>query len=196
MSSAYNPDIETISPGCCLQGNFSSERYFSDYSEAIRQEFSLAYLHEELDTGLLADMQTRPTASVHIRRGDYLNNPENLKDFGILDASYYERARALIEQLVPECQFLILSDDQDAAKKLTDHWPRRLMPEGQERAHDLALMTLCNHHIVANSTFSWWGAWLNPSPSKHVIAPRNWFSRSKMQNHFIDDICPTGWLLI
>ncbi|SNY90487.1 Glycosyl transferase family 11 [Cohaesibacter sp. ES.047] len=195
-SLTVTDEIHAIKKGTYLAGYFQSEDYFACESDAIRREFSLASLDEALDPGSKARAEQTGSVSVHIRRGDYLYDPKVLKIHGIMEDDYYERARLLMQKAVPDCHFCIFSDDQDAADQLTRDWPNRtLMPEA-DRMHDLALMTKCSHHIIANSSFSWWGAWLNPNADKLVIAPRRWYTRDHMLTTYIDDICPRGWILV
>ena len=191
-----NEAVKSISKGTYLAGYFQSEAYFVDVADTIREQFSLCRLDEQLDADSTKKVEAPGAVSVHIRRGDYLYDPKTLAIHGIMEDDYYEAARALMQRLVPDCHFCIFSDDREAADKLTCNWPNRtLMPEA-DRLHDLTLMSRCSHHIVANSSFSWWGAWLNPNADKLVIGPRRWYSREHMQTTYIDDICPKGWILI
>ena len=179
--------LRQVGPATYLAGYFQSEDYFADQSDAVRQQFSLAHLDAFLEDDSKTQAQASGAVSVHIRRGDYLYDPKVLDIHGILEDDYYETARELMQKLVPDCHFCIFSDDRQAADDL--------MPQA-DRFNDLALMSKCSHHIIANSSFSWWGAWLNANMDKQVIAPRRWYSRDHMQTTYIDDICPKGWILI
>ena len=191
-----NPAIEGIGTGTYLSGYFQSEDYFACCADVIRYQFSLDHLDAALDAKSAALVRAPGSVSVHIRRGDYLHDPKVLKIHGLMEDDYYNAAARLIRRLVPDCHFCIFSDDREAADTLTRHWPNRtVMPEA-DRMHDLALMSRCEHHIIANSSFSWWGAWLEASPEKLVIGPRRWYSREHMQTTYTDDICPKGWILI
>ncbi|TLP47105.1 alpha-1,2-fucosyltransferase [Cohaesibacter sp. CAU 1516] len=196
FSLTTNEAIHAVKAGCYLNGYFQSEDYFDSEIDGVRQQFSLSHLINDLAKDSLNTVSRPGSVSVHVRRGDYLYDPKVLKIHGIMEDHYYNGARALMEKMVPDCHFYIFSDDIEAADALTKHWSNRtLMPEAF-RMHDLALMSQCNHHIIANSSFSWWGAWLNPKAHKQVIAPRRWFTRDHMQSTYIDDICPQGWILI
>ena len=195
-SLTASDDIRAVKKGSYIAGYFQSEDYFLDHAEAIRAEFSLTYLEDALDPDSKALVENSGSVSVHIRRGDYLYDPKVLKIHGIMEDDYYHRARSLIERAVPDCHFCIFSDDREAADKLTRDWPNRTLMPQADRMHDLALMSKCSHHVIANSSFSWWGAWLNPDPHKLVIGPRRWYTREHMLTTYIDDICPRGWILV
>ncbi len=191
---AYDSSIESIGPGTYLMGYFQSERFFTNVADDIRAAFSLAHVTSDRD--LIAALEAGPYVAVHIRRGDYANDKKTTATHGLLGAEYYELARALMDQLVPGAHYLVFSDNLHVAAQLTEHWPNRLLSPGKSREEDLRLMSLCRHHIIANSTFSWWGAWLAQAGDKRVIAPRRWFARDKMLKTFTDDIYPDGWLLV
>ena len=195
-SLTVSPDWHSVAAGSYLAGYFQSEDYFADHADSIRAQFSLAHLDGMIDEQSLALVKQPGSVSVHIRRGDYLDDPKVLKIHGILGKDHYQAAYELTQKLVPGAHFCIFSDDRDAADALTRNWPNRTVMPAADRLHDLRLMSLCSHQIVANSSFSWWGAWLNASPNKTVIAPRRWYSREHMQSTYIDDICPRGWILI
>ncbi len=191
-----SPDLRSVEAGTYLLGYFQSEDYFGDQANTIRKQFSLDHLLTECEETSLALVDRQNSVSVHIRRGDYLHDPKVLKIHGIMEDDYYEAGRHLMERIAPEAHFCIFSDDQEAADELTRDWPNKTLMPPASREQDLLLMSRCNHHIVANSSFSWWGAWLNNQSDKQVIAPRRWFTRDHMQETYIDDICPKGWILI
>ncbi|WP_353124357.1 alpha-1,2-fucosyltransferase [Parapedobacter pyrenivorans] len=119
------------------------------------------------------------TVSVHIRRGDYLGDPLL---GGICDADYYQRALTYIRQHVDSPLFIFFSDDipwckgnLPIANALFVDWNA-----GMESFRDMQLMSLCRHHIIANSSFSWWGAWFNPYPGKIVVSPSRWVTMDEL----------------
>lgn len=195
-SLTVSQGLQKVEAGTYLLGYFQSEDYFSDHDDAVREQFCLDHITPQCNADSLAVVDQKNSVSVHIRRGDYLNDPKVLKIHGIMEDDYYEAGRKLMQKMAPDAHFCIFSDDQTEAEKLTKNWSNTtLMPEAP-REQDLLLMSRCHHHIVANSSFSWWGAWLNAKQNKQVIAPRRWFTRNHMQTTYIDDICPKGWLLI
>lgn len=189
--------IETVRPGTYLAGFFQSEEFFADQADAVRAAFALDRFAEGIDPALLAAAEGPATASVHIRRGDYAADPQTTATHGLLGAEHYARARALTERLVPVERWLVFSDDADAAAALTEGWPGRIVVTGQTPAADMALMARCAHHVIANSSFSWWAAWLGRNPDRTVIAPRHWFSVPEMKRcGYVDGLCPVGWVLV
>jgi hypothetical protein len=182
-----------------MAGCWQSERYFKHCEAEVRGYFApraevLARLQERCGK-LLA----RPTCSVHVRRGDYTRLPE-YADLAATD--YYERA---IARFPAETTFLFVSDDIPwCQRRFRD--PRFVFVQGQSDIEDLFLMSLCGGHIIANSSFSWWGAWLDRRPQKTVIAPTRWFagkyadpslpfsSQPYQGFHDSSDIIPPEWI--
>jgi len=188
--------FEQIEAGTYMQGYFQSEDFFANHQIQIREIFSLAHLQADIDPSLRV-LATRPNSvSVHIRRGDYATNPKTTKVHGLLPLSYYSRALSVMQKMHGELPVLVFSDDIETADALTENWPNRTLIRNQSREQDLYLMSKCANHIIGNSSFSWWGAWLNPDLDKTVIAPRRWFSREEMRKTYVDDLYPQGWLLV
>jgi hypothetical protein len=90
----------------------------------------------------------------------------------------------------------VFSDELEAAREVFAEWPDTVFISGNSQEEDLLLMSRCRHHIIANSSYSWWAAWLSPNPDKLVIAPRLWFSRQRMLNTFVLDLFPENWILL
>jgi hypothetical protein len=140
---------------------------------------------------------SRLPISVHVRRGDYLN-PSTAKFHGILGEPYYRQALARIEAAIGGgAALFVFSDDPAAAEQVLNFVPKsrlvHVRGEPERPWEDMALMARCRHHIIANSSFSWWGAWLNPFPDKVVIAPRAWFAPTELKRHNTADLYPPGW---
>jgi hypothetical protein len=175
-----------------LIGYWQSERYFVDKSAEIRRDFQLP-----TPTSELASAITRAgSVSLHVRRGDYASDPKVESELGVLPAEYYEQAVAHLTETLAEPEFFVFSNDPDwcAANLRIDAPHTFVRHEPGARAHDdLLLMSLCRHHVVANSSFSWWGAWLGETPSTIVIAPRRWFLTSRFDT---GDLVPERWLRI
>jgi len=154
--------FETCPDNVDLFGYFQTEKYFKHIEDEIRSDFTFK---EDL-LKLCKSFITEDTISLHIRRGDYVHNPNH----PVQSMSYYEQALAEL----PELPVIIFSDDSEWCKEqelFSDD--RFIVAEGNSTDCDLCLMSLCKYHIIANSSFSWWGAWL--ANSKKVIAPKNWF---------------------
>lgn len=193
----FNPDIMTVGGNLWLHGYWQSERYFADFEEQIRCELSVRTQPSAKNEQLLAEIAGLPAVSLHIRRGDYVNNPQANAAHGICTLEYYRSAALLISERMPEEPiFYVFSDEPEWAKTNLDlPFEIRVMDhnDGDHNYEDLRLMAACRHHVIANSTFSWWGAWLNPSLEKIVIAPKQWFADPSLKN---PDILPPSWITL
>lgn len=195
--TGYDDSVFHAKGNLYLQGFWQSEKYFCDCKETIREEFCLV---EQLDdeNRAWADriLQSRNAVSVHIRRGDYLTVPINQATFEELSMDYYNNGLKIMESLLGEMNVFVFSNDLPWAKaNLACNAPMFFVDANDENNgyKDMHLMSLCEHNIIANSTFSWWGAWLNRNRDKIVISPRKWFKREEM-NH--DDILPDDWIIL
>ena len=195
----YDSAFETLGPKTSLFGYFQSERYFNSIAESLRDWFSL---REPLGDAATAAFQRIETChqpiSVHVRRGDYLN-PGTAEYHGILGEPYYRDALARLEAGIGEgAELIVFSDDAAAAEQVLSFVPKsRLVHVGGDPERpweDMALMARCRHHVIANSSFSWWGAWLNRSSDKIVIAPRAWFAPAELKKLNTADLYPRGWI--
>lgn len=177
-----------------LRGFWQSERYFAHAADILRADLrlrdGLTARRKETERAILAG----PAAvSIHVRRTDYLTNPRAIEILGALPAEWYRAALGRMIDHVPDAAFFVFSDDPEWAKaNLSSARPMTfLTPETDGRdEQDMFLMSRCRHHVIANSTFGWWGAWLNPRPDKRVIAPRTWFRVPNFDNV---NIVPQGW---
>ncbi len=192
---SYYRGFHELGNNTYLHGMWQSEQFFAPVSDLIRRHFSFRYP----PTPAVAAMAERirsggPSVFVHFRRGDYVSKPNHNRELGVLDLGYYQRALALLTERVGSVTAYVFSDDIAAvAREFRPACPHVFVDVVEPgRADDeLRLMSLCDHGITANSTFSWWAAWLNPSKSKTVIAPDPWFSDSL---HDCRDVVPDQWL--
>jgi hypothetical protein len=197
----FDENILSLADGKYLIGYWQSEKYFSarggsasggkDIENIIRSELTLkdglggqARLIEQ-------KILSTDAISIHIRRSDYLT--EKISEvFAPIGLDYYARAAQKISASVRDPHFFIFSDDIDWSKanlKLT--FPVTFVSgQGMKDCDELILMSLCKHNIIANSSFSWWGAWLNANPDKIVIAPKDWFINKDIK---LDDLLPSAW---
>ena len=130
---------------------------------------------------------------VHVRRGDYVTDPFILENVGLCGLEYYQSALDLIRRQVSSPTFFVFSDDPDWTRQnLPVPEPRHFISHncGVSDHEDLRLMSACKHFVIANSTFSWWGAWLSTHSQKIVIAPKRWFVSAKYPT---TDVIPTAW---
>jgi Glycosyl transferase family 11 len=197
----YDPAFETAGPQTALFGYFQSERYFSSIAGSLRDWFSPREPLGSAAAATLAQIETsRLPISVHVRRGDYLNHG-TVEYHGILGEPYYREALARIETMAGQnAELFVFSDDAVAAEQVLSFVPRSRLIHvrgNPERPwEDMALMARCRHHVIANSSFSWWGAWLNRSPDKIVVAPRAWFAPAELKKLTTADLYPRGWILV
>jgi hypothetical protein len=192
---ALQPRMQGNHAKIYLDGYWQNEAYFADASDIIRAEFQLPRPGFAPNVRTLLDNDL-PIVSLHIRRGDYVTNPMANAVHGVLHLDYYRDAiEMLVKHLGERFQIVVFSDDIEwARQKLICSQPLYFIPGSTVTPHeDLHMMASCDHHIIANSSFSWWGAWLNPSASKIVIAPKRWFIAPQFRNR---DICPPSWVQI
>jgi hypothetical protein len=177
----------------CLVGYWHSERYFSAVADELRPLFQLRDEARGRNAELLARMAAEPAVSLHVRRGDYAANPATKAFHGLLGASYYQAAVARMQELAPGARFYVFSDEPAWVRENLQLPEGSVMVDhnGEAAQEDLRLMSACRHHVVANSSFSWWGAWLDPRPGKLVLAPRHWFRPESGVND--RDLVPSSW---
>lgn len=179
-----------------LDGYFQSEKYFKHKRKELLPVFRFPELDAVNQKIKNSITEVTNSISLHIRRGDYLK-PEVVKYHGVLPASYYHQALRILQDKINDTHVFIFSDDTTFAKDNFGKIPHVTIVEGNEKEgwKDMALMAYCRHHIIANSSFSWWGAWLSPHENGIKIAPSNWFNPDVVQ-FIIDDIIPEQWIKI
>ena len=178
-----------------LDGYWQSEKYFREIAQLLRNELTV----KEKPQGANAEMGERieqaPAAvSVHVRRGDYASNPVTNQYHGMCSLAYYQDAVSKLGSVGVRPQLFVFSDDIPWAEaNLSFDCPVTFVRHNPPDAdhEDLRLMSRCRHHIIANSSFSWWGAWLSADPDKIVIAPRQWFNGA---GHDTRDLLPESWV--
>ena len=189
----YDSSFEKLAGDVILQGFWQTEKYFLTVAEDVGQEL-LQFVPIDVSAKSLMDqMSGCNSVSIHVRRGDYITNTSAAEYHVVHELDYYRRAVKAIAERVQNPVFFAFSDDPTWLKhELVIDYPLVIVSSETARlaSEELYLMSRCAHHITANSSFSWWGAWLNPSPSKVVIAPTKWFHAS------IDtsDLLPPNWL--
>lgn len=180
-------------PTCSVrfQGYMQSERYFAHCSDLIRDTFRIPdEVRNRLEEHFGDELEEQPVC-IHIRRGDYLQKPEY---HPIQPVEYYWEALRRISQRVSVTRVLCFSDDPDWCEEHLAAWDDRIRVVRQDDEYmDLALMTLCRHHVISNSTFSWWGAWLGFHPDQIVIAPERFFGPG-FSGYTEKDLVPAHWI--
>ena len=169
-----------------LDGYWQTEKYFSDIREELLKDFQFEVADSSLKK--YADKIRDNSVSVHVRRGDYLNFPDIYG--GICGMDYYKKAMDFFCEKNPETVFYVFSDDKEWVQKAFREYNAVVVEKDffsdYEDWYDMYLMSQCNHNIIANSSFSWWGAWLNQNKNKKVISPGKWFNGEKT----LDIWCP------
>ena len=192
LSFAFDSRFDKISRPAYLVGYWQTEKYFAWNRERILQDISLrAPLAENIP--LLSLMRTCNSVALHIRRGDYVTNSAAAEYHGLCDLAYYRNALEQVKKNIADLQVFVFSDDLDWARKnLQLDVPTHFVAGNSvDKGYlDLELMSECQHHIVANSSFSWWGAWRAQSPQQEVYAPKRWFSDVRTNT---GDVIPSRW---
>lgn len=189
----YDPQLLGQPDNVYLVGYWQSERYFADINEVIRSDFTFKNPLADKNRELADEIQAVNSVSLHIRRGDYVMDEKIRAIHGGCGLEYYVRAEGWAAQKIEHPHFFVFSDDPVWVREnfKMQHPMTLVSHNGPEQAYeDLRLMSLCSHHIIANSTFSWWGAWLNPHPDKIVIAPMRWFNDPAIDT---SDLIPSSW---
>lgn len=174
-----------------LSGYFQTEKYFQDIGDTIRGKIHFTGSDDNTYSEILKGMRKDNSVSLHVRLTDYLTFKELFG--GICGDDYYRTAIEKIKERVNDPVFYLFSDDLDAAERMLSGYevvPVRLN-RGSKSYLDMFLMSQCRHHIIANSSFSWWGAWLDPRSDKTVIAPKRWLNTAETP-----DICPDNWIRV
>lgn len=189
----YDPNLRKIRDDAYLSGYWQTEKYFSEIRDILKSEFTLKEPLDEQNLKLLSEIRNRNSVSLHIRRGDYVSDPATNKYHGTCSLRYYQNAIDIFSQNVDRPYFFIFSDDME--------WVESNFPIGYDHefvSHngevkdyiDMILMMNCRHHILANSSFSWWGAWLGEYEETLTIAPKRWYQDPGVQNK---DLLPQSW---
>ena len=183
----------TTADSCCVAGYWQSWRYFDAIADRIRAEFDLGRFTGPAIAGTLADIAARPTAAVHVRRGDYVDGGTVHRLCG---RGYYDRARQALDEAGEGLRYLVFSDQPAAARALLGDWPDCTFVSGNTPYEDMLLISRCRHYVIANSTFSWWPAWLGATAESRVVAPRQWFAREFQSQTDVSGLFAAGWRVL
>jgi hypothetical protein len=180
--------------GSYLIGYWHTEKYFKDIRNQLVKDFSIKKPPNKANRDMAAKIAKVPAVSLHVRRGDYITNANANRFHGLAPMDYYNAAVKLMAEKVKDPHFFVFSDDPKWTQeniKIGKHTTYVTHNDANTGYEDMRLMTGCRHHIIANSSFSWWGAWLNPRADKVVIAPERWFADPDTDTR---DIYAEGWL--
>ena len=176
----YISDIEgKITKNCILKGFWQSEKYFAHCKDDIRKQFSFLPFDEKKNIAIMNKMEKENSVAIHLRKGaDYLQS--ELMGKGLCGVEYYLKAIEYIKQNVDNPVFYVFTDNPEWVKNNLPKFDYILVDwnevAGKKNFRDMQLMSCAKHNIIANSTYSWWGAWLNPNPNKIVIGPTKFFN--------------------
>ena len=173
-----------------VEGYFQNDKYIS---KIIKGDCSLFNFRTEMNS-IEESLLSQESVAIHIRGGDYINNNKDKALFGeICNIAYYKKSIQTIQSLVKRPHFIVFSDDEEYAKNLLAENEFTLIDwnKGVNSYRDMFLMSQCKHNIIANSSSSWWGAYLNKNKNKIVIAPKKWFNDSRYNQ---SDIIPRRWI--
>ncbi|MEK7069688.1 MAG: alpha-1,2-fucosyltransferase [Patescibacteria group bacterium] len=190
----FDQNILKLSGNFYLDGYWQSEKYFKDIEGVIRKEITLKEPLVDEHANLINNIKNSNSVSVHIRRGDYATNKKFSAVYNLLDEEYYQRTVKFIAEKIKEPKFFIFSDDIKWAKQnLNIPYPKIFVSDNSEIKdyEELTLMSFCKHNIIANSSFSWWGAWLNTNIDKIVLSPDKWFNIGVGNT---SDLIPEDWI--
>ena len=177
-----------------VEGYFQTNQYINKINDEMKQLFQFKTILSSRESDLISGN----SISIHIRGGDYLTNPQDKKLFGnICTKEYYKRAIRYMQTKIQNPKFIVFTNDNTYAKSIFEKFDYNLYivdwNKDENSYRDMHLMSQCKHNIIANSSFSWWGAWLNKNPNKSVISPSEWLNNQKINQ---DNIIPKNWIKI
>lgn len=193
LNFEFEPAVLELPDNVYLDGVWQTEKYFKNIGNIIRNDITLKNEPSKYYEQTLSQIQNVNSVSVHIRRGDLVTNKKTGAVFGACPVSFYREAAEIFAGKIKEPIFFIFSDDIGWAKEnLKFRFPMRFVSNNAIKdQEELILMSKCKHDIIANSTFSWWGAWLNENLGKIVIAPQEWVLDPTINTR---DVIPDEWL--
>lgn len=178
MNDISRVNIDNINKNVYFNGFWQDKIYVEYVAEILKREFNFKHKLDGKNKDLVDDIKNNNSVSVHIRRGDYIDNSTL---GGICNKEYYLKAMEVIKQKTHDPMFIFFSDDMEWVKSNLKTNNRCIYVDwnkGKDSYKDMQLMSYCNHNIIANSTFSWWGAWLNNNNNNIVICPKKWYTTS------------------
>jgi len=192
----FDKNIYNLNDNVYFDGYWQSEKYFKSYRDELLKQFRLKKDIDIQSQKYKDEIKGTESVSLHIRRGDYVTNKHTNSVHGICSLEYYKDAVLNIEEKVGNIHLFIFSDDLNWAKENLDFINNITfieLPEDVPDHEEMYLMSLCKHNIIANSSFSWWGAWLNQHENKMVIAPKLWFNDISIDT---SDLIPEDWMCL
>jgi len=194
-SFTFDEQVLDLPDDTYLDGYWQTEKYFSDFADTIRADFTVVRTPSAANQRWLEQITNTHSVSLHVRRGDYVTNASAAAVHGTCDLDYYERAvKHIRDTTETDPVVYVFSDDPDwVAQNLKLPYAMHLVRDNNAATNyeDLRLMTACRHHVIANSSFSWWGAWLDGRTSSITVAPDRWFAAGTPDAR---DLLPQRWI--
>lgn len=193
----YWSGIDEVKSNSYLDGYWQSEKYFSNIKDAIKQDFIFGKNLDFINQKILNKIVSTTSVGLHVRRGDYISNKSAAKVLNLCDMEYYRKAIKYFFEKFSAPKFFIFSDDPrwvlENFEKILNNFEVIYHNTGANSYIDMQLMASCKHNIIANSSFSWWSAWLNNNPEKIIIAPEKWFINNRFNSM---DLYCDGWIIL
>jgi hypothetical protein len=190
----FDPQTATLSGNVYLNGYWQSERYFKPIKTILFEEFRLKSALQGKNKKLAEQINACRSVSLHIRLGDYVSNPKTNRFHGTCSLDYYQRCVEDVASKGEPAHFFIFSDEPQKVNFIKNLPYKTTIVDHNDPAsgyEDMRLMSLCKHNIIANSSFSWWAAWLNQNQGKRVYAPQKWFNHPQKNTK---DLYPETWI--
>lgn len=196
-SLAFEPAALSIQGPVWLDGYWQSHRYFDDFSGVLRSELGRPQAVSNATSDMLEKISGSDSICLHVRRGDYISNRQAASTHGTCSLDYYAKGMEVVSSPLSDPHCFVFSDEPDWAKnniRFAGIPVTFIDINGPDTPHeDLWLMSACKHFVIANSSLSWWGAWLSEHEGKVVVAPRQWFANAKRST---TDLIPSEWIRI
>jgi hypothetical protein len=196
-SFSFDEKVLNLKSPAFVRGFFQSYKYFIGYENLIRNLFIFPATLAEINKSVLTNIKQTQSISVHIRRGDYVNDATTNQYHGVCNLNYYLKGISLLTGNSDSFTLFFFSDDCDWVKEQFKDLPfsKQFIDHntGENSWNDMLLMSSCQHNIIANSSFSWWAAWLNSNPDKKVVAPKKWFVESE-EKIDTSNLTPPEWI--
>jgi hypothetical protein len=192
--AGYNPAVLAAGKSVYLDGYWQSEKYFASVRPRLLKDFTFVQAPDATNTAMLESIGAGESVCVHVRRGDYVTQASTAARHGACGVEYYQWAFDRMNAISPAARYFVFSDEPAwAEQNIRPAGPATYVSHNTGKAshEDLRLMRHCRHFIIANSSFSWWAAWLNDAPGKQVIAPRPWFASPTASDK---DLVPDRWI--
>ena len=191
---AYDESVCNVQGDIYFDGYWQSQKYFEDHRAQLLEFFTLKNPLHEITKKYELKINNSDSVSLHVRRGDYVTDSKTNSVHGTCNLTFYKDSILKMKSLINDPKFFIFSDDLSWVKENFEFLAEKELVEFPKEIPDheeMYLMSQCKHNIIANSSFSWWGAWLNQNPNKIVIAPKKWFTDQTINT---TDLIPTTWI--